>query len=132
MKPINKAFDNGERPINIDISNVVWLDNEKTNWVSSNSNAQISFLLKNEDFRSLFVKLPKGYSGTIKTEGTVLHSVIIQGELNYLVSQENETKVLDPGSYFGSTSKATHTISNTKNDVVLIYIRTNGSIEINE
>jgi len=130
VKPIEVAFDNGERPINIDASNVVWLDSKKTNWIDSNSEAEISFLLEDEGLKSLFVKLPQGYTGEIKSDGTVLHSVVIQGKLNYMLPQNQETKVLDAGSSFSSTNKAIHSISNLNNDVIF-YIRTNGSIKIN-
>lgn len=127
---IEKAFDNGERPINIDASNVIWQDNSKTNWIDSNSKAEISFLWKNRNSHGVFVKFPQDYSGTIVSDGTILHSVIIQGQLTYTLPQKNETKVLDAGSYFGATSKAIHKISN-KNKEVVLYIRTNGSIKIN-
>ena len=63
VKPIHKAFDNGERPVNIDTSNIVWLNNTKTNWISSKSNAEISFLWESKKInglKGLFVKIPKG------------------------------------------------------------------------
>ncbi len=130
VKPISDAFDNGERPINIDVSNIVWLDRNKTNWIASKSKAEISFLLETDRFKSLFVKLPKGYNGVIETNGTILHSVVIKGELNYQLPKNNELKVLDLGSYFGSTDKAVHVISNLESSEVVIYIRTNGEVEI--
>jgi uncharacterized protein YaiE (UPF0345 family) len=130
VKPIEEAFDSRERPINIDASNVVWLNSNKTNWIDSNSKSEISFLWEAYDSKGLFVKLPKTFNGTIKTDGTVLHSVVIQGELNYTLPQNQETKVLDAGSSFSSTNKAIHTVSIANNDVIL-YIRTNGSIKIN-
>lgn len=126
---IEEAFDNGERPVNIDASNVVWLNSQKSNWIAENSEAEISFLWDANGSRGLFVKLPKGYKGFIKTEGTELHAVVIQGDLNYTLPQNQETKMLDPGSSFSATSKAVHTVSATNNDVVL-YIRTNGNIKI--
>lgn len=130
VKPISEAFDNGERPVNIDVSNIVWLDNNKTNWIKSKSKAEISFLLETDKLKSLFVKFPKGYDGEIETDGTVLHSVVIKGELNYLLPS-NDTKVLDIGSYFGSTDKATHSISNGSESETVIYIRTNGTVKVN-
>lgn len=133
VKPIDEAFDNGERPINLDASNIVWLDNKQTNWVDSKSKAEISFLLESQEigwFKSLFVKLPKGYNGEIETNGTVLHAVVIEGELNYTMPQNQEQKNLDAGSYFGSSDRALHRItSNSKKEVVL-YIRTNGIIKV--
>ncbi len=133
VKPTSEAFDNGERPINIDISNLVWLNSDKTNWVASNSKAEISFLLQNKDndLKSLFIKLPKRYNGTIETNGTVLHSVVIKGLINYKIPQSQEIKVLDAGSYFGSTDKSIHTVLNNTERDIIIYIRTNGVLKIN-
>lgn len=129
VKPIEEAFDNGERPINIDASNVVWLNSTKTNWVDSKSKAEISFLWENKDSKGLFVKLPKSYNGTIKTDGTVLHSVVIQGELNYILPQNQEVKLLGAGSSFSAISEAIHQVETRDNEVIL-YIRTNGTIKI--
>lgn len=129
VKPVEESFDNGERPVNIDASNVVWLNSKKSNWIDSKSKAEISFLWNNSDSKGLFVKLPKTFNGFLKTDGTVLHSVVIQGELNYTLPQNQETRILDAGSSFSATNKAIHTISNAKREVIL-YIRTNGSVKI--
>lgn len=64
VQPIEEAHDNGERPINIDVSNIVWLDSKKTNWINADSKAEISFLWDANGSKGLFVKLPKGYKGT--------------------------------------------------------------------
>ena len=72
VKPTSEAFDHGERPVNIDASNIVWLDHDQSNWIASNNEAEISFLLETDDFKSLFIKLPKGYDGDIATDGSVL------------------------------------------------------------
>ena len=126
VKPIEEAYDNGEKPVNIDASNITWLTNKETNWIDKKSNAKISFLLKNDEFKSLFIKLPKGYQGEIITESSVLHSVIIAGELNYEMPINNEQKMLDAGSCFGASNKAIHKIS--CDTEVVIYIRTNGNV----
>ncbi|TCI84832.1 DUF4437 domain-containing protein [Tenacibaculum sp. M341] len=130
VKPISEASDNGERPVNIDVSNIVWLNNKKTNYVASNSNAEISFLLEDNGLQSLFIKLPKEFKGEILTNGSVLHSVVIKGEINYTMPQNNEIKVLDTGSYFGATDKAIHTVSNNSNSEVILYLRTNGAVMV--
>ncbi|MDW7692816.1 DUF4437 domain-containing protein [Flammeovirgaceae bacterium SG7u.111] len=130
VKPIEESFDNGERPTNIDASNVVWLNSEKTNWVDSKSKAEISFLWDHNGSKGLFVKLPKTFIGTIQTDGTVLHSVVIQGVLNYTLPQNQETKVLDPGSSFSSNGKAIHTISNNSENDIIVYVRTNGNVKV--
>lgn len=131
VQPISEAFDNGERPINIDVSNVVWLNNDKTQWITSKSKAEISFLLESDSGKSLFIKLPKGYSGEIETKASLLHAVVIQGELTYLLPDNNEPKALDVGNYFGATDHAIHPISNSADAETIIYLRTNGTVKVN-
>ncbi|MEM6718874.1 MAG: DUF4437 domain-containing protein [Bacteroidota bacterium] len=131
VKPISEAFDNGERPVNIDASNIIWLDKSSTNWIQ-NSKASISYLWKNEDIQGLFVKLPPNFNGTLKSEGTIFHAVIIQGNVAYTLPQTNEVKNLDAGSYFTSTAEAIHDLSNKSSNDVIIYIRTNKTINIHE
>ena len=130
VTPISEAFDNGERPINIDVTNIVWLNNEKSNWISRNNNAEISFLLDDSPSKSLFVKLPKGFKGKMTSTGNMMHSVVIQGNLNYEMPQNKQVKNLDEGSYFGATDKAIHTLENNSSVDVILYIRTNGTIHI--
>ena len=130
VKPTSEAFDNGERPMNIDVSNITWLTNSSTNWIDSKSSAEISFLSQTVKSRSLFIKLPKGYDGMIETNGTTLHAVLIKGELSYYLP-DNETKVLDLGSYFGSSDKTIHHVSNHSTSELIIYVRTNGAVQVN-
>ena len=130
VKPIDEAFDNGERPVNIDASNIFWLGSNKTNWVDEKSDAEISFLWKSKNSKGHFVKLPIGFIGTVYSDGNVFRSVIINGEINYKMPHTEEIKTLDAGSYFTSSDMATHTIANTSNSESVIYIRTNGNIKV--
>ncbi|WP_035715754.1 DUF4437 domain-containing protein [Christiangramia echinicola] len=130
VKSSEEAYDNGERPINIHTSNVVWLNSKESNWLDPNSEAEISFLWDDNGSRGLFLKLPESFNGTIKTDGSVLHSVVIQGELNYTLPQDQKIKVLNTGSYFGATSKAVHNISNNSENDIILYVRTNGNIRV--
>ncbi len=133
VKPIDQAFDNGERPVNIDASNVVWVTNKATNWISVESNAEISFLWKsnnNDGLQGFFVKLPKQFTGEIVSDGEVFHAVLVQGELHYTLPQNRDVKILDPGSYFTATDEAIHRVANETNDNSILYIRTNGDIKV--
>lgn len=129
VQPTIESFNNGERPINIDASNVIWLDNTQTNWIGENNQSKISFLWKNaEDVRGIFVKLPKDFKGNIYTKGTILYGVIIDGNIDYKMPNTDSVTNLDAGSYFESTGNSVHEISTTEE--ALIYIRTNDKIEI--
>lgn len=131
VKPLDEAFDNGERPINIDASNIVWLNHTKTNWIAPDTKAEMSFLWQDQNnHQGLFIKLPKAFKGKLVTNGDVLHAVIIQGDLNYTLPQTNEIQTLDAGSYFTSNKDAIHSVSNTSQNDVILYIRTNGHINM--
>ncbi|MCF4102200.1 DUF4437 domain-containing protein [Gillisia sp. M10.2A] len=129
VQPIEEAYDNGERPVNIDASNIVWLGSDKSTWIDSKSDVQLSFLWENKQSRSIFIKFPASYTGKLESNGSALHAVIIQGELNYDMPKQKQ-KILDAGSYFSSIDTAIHTISNVTQQDVLVYIRTNGNIKI--
>ncbi|MBB3696495.1 DUF4437 domain-containing protein [Flammeovirga yaeyamensis] len=126
VRPTDQAIDNGERPINIDVSNIVWLGSDRSNWVSQL--AKINFLWEKDGLQGLFIKLPKNFKGELLSEGSIFHAVVISGGVDYTLPQNQELKHLDAGSYFTSTDRAKHTLS-TKNESV-IYIRTNGSIKV--
>ncbi|MBC2846720.1 DUF4437 domain-containing protein [Winogradskyella flava] len=130
VKPIDEAFDDGEKPMNLDASNIVWLGANKTNLIKSKSKAEISFLWENEGLQGLFIKLQSGFNGAIESDGSVFRAVVIDGELNYELPQDNDAKSLSVGSSFSSSDKAIHKITNNKGTSVLIYIRTNGTFKV--
>jgi len=107
----------------------------RTNWIDSESKAEISFLWEskeNNEMKGLFIKLPKRFNGEIESNGKILHSVVVKGEMKYKMPQSEEVKTLDAGSYFGSTNKAIHSVSNNSESEIIIYVRTNGNIKVKE
>tara|TARA_Y100000588_G_C14167180_1_gene887458 strand:+ start:385 stop:1242 length:858 start_codon:yes stop_codon:yes gene_type:complete len=129
VKPTNESFDNGERPVNIDASNMVWLDNTQTNWISGDNQSKISFLWKNaEDICGVLVKLPEHFRGKIYSRGTIFYGVIIGGNVDYKMPDTDSVINLDAGSYFESTGNSVHDISTAED--TLIYIRSSDKIKI--
>lgn len=131
VKPTEQAFDNGERPINVDKNNIIWLDASQLKMIETSESTLsplIAFLWEAGDMSGKLLKLPVGYEGTIFSEGTQFHAVLITGESNYIMPKNNDVKSLDPGSYFTSTGNSTHTLK-AKAETV-IYIRTNGALNI--
>ena len=129
--PSEQAYENDERPLNIDVVNLVWLQNS-INWVDPNSKAEVSFLWQKKESKlnGLFVKLPAGYNGIIDSEGEVFYSIVIKGDVKYEMPLSGEIKDLDIGSCFSSTGKAFHKITNENDSDIILYIRTNGDIRI--
>lgn len=147
VNPIEEAFDNGEKPINVDASNIVWLDASNITWIdrseipASPNEAKVAFLWSNPQNRELngtLVKLPPGFTGEIRSNGSVFRAVEIQGRLRcraacgsqYQISGETEEKTLEPGSYFGSEGEITHQVSCEAEEECIIYVRSEGKYEV--
>jgi len=128
VRPTREAFESGEQPVNVDASNILWLDKTETNWIASSNEVQLSFLWEAKDLRGLFVKLPLGFTGAINSTGKVFHAVVISGNLTYQMPVNDDQKILDAGSYFSSTDTAIHSLSSESE--AILYIRTDRSLKI--
>lgn len=135
VQPSKKAFDNGERPVNIEARNVVWLDASDVSWIAASgtpisaNGPKMAFLWGSPHAgqkNGTFLKLPAGFSGELRGNDSWLRAVVIQGQTSHKLSGKTEIKNLEPGSYFGSKGKAAHRISCKSTDECLIYVRTEG------
>ncbi len=127
VQPTAQAFDNGERPVNVDKSNLVWLNASDVTWVEQEGNVQIAFLwgdTSNQTLSGSFIKVPAGFNGGIKNNGSDFRAIVVNGNLKY------QDSLLDAGSYFGSTEPKKHNISSEQETV--IYVRTDGQYQIVE
>ncbi|WP_339704630.1 DUF4437 domain-containing protein [uncultured Kriegella sp.] len=131
VKPTSEAFDNGERSVNVDKTNLVWLNADDITWVSEKSNVQTAFLWgshKEKQLRATFLKLPASFNGKIKNLSPNFRAVVISGGLTHQFTKNDAKNVLEPGSYFGVEENVTSIISTAKETV--IYIRSNGDFEV--
>lgn len=130
VRSTDEAFDNGERPVNVDKSNIVWLDASNVTWIDRNAKGtKVAFLWgkPNEgELNGSLIKLPAGFNGEIRSSGVDLKAVVIQGSPHYQSKKKQE--ILEPGSYFGSTGSASHQILSPKESI--LYVRTIGQFEI--
>lgn len=128
VMPTDEAFDEGERPLNLDASNVVWVD------ATDDENApQIAYLWGNPQNGEAYgshVKLPAGFSGRIESEGSVFRAVVISGELAYTLPDAEAATTLDVGSSFSSTAAAEHTM--TSGTETILYVRSNGAFSFSD
>ncbi|MBU2938491.1 DUF4437 domain-containing protein [Lacinutrix sp. C3R15] len=131
VQPTDEAFDNGERPINVDKTNLVWLNAKDIEWVSEKSNVETAFLWGSHEknqLRATLLKLPAGFNGKIKNLSPNFRAVVISGGLTHQFSKKETKNKLEPGSYFGAKENATSMISAEKETV--IYIRSNGNYKV--
>lgn len=135
VNPVEEAIDNGERPVNLDKTNIVWLDASQSNVIDGSSaqstanGPKVAFLWANGELTGTFIKLPSGFEGEINSNGDIFHAVVITGDLSYKMPKTGEVKSLDAGSYFTSKGKAVHQIATEKEEIIL-YIRTNGAFNL--
>ena len=128
--PPNEAFESGERPINVDVSNIIWVDPPEN--LTSVSGAKIAYLWgqqKTNQANGVFIKLPADFSGRIDSDASSFRAVVIQGEVQYLEAKTN-IQTLDSGSYFGSQNKWIHKISSPKDQSVILYVRSEGKFKL--
>ena len=126
----DKAFDSGERPVNVDASNIVWVD--PPGMEATINGPKIAYLwgsLQHGQSNGTFIKLPAGYSTKIQSLGSTFRAVVIQGQLQYRASR-SESTMLEPGSYFSSKGKSLHQVSSKVRDQSIIYVRTDGEYNI--
>ncbi|MEL0636768.1 DUF4437 domain-containing protein [Marinomonas sp. TI.3.20] len=131
VQPADEHFDNGEKPLNLAESNIVWLDKSDVKSIHG-KNAEISSLWGSNKVGKLggsMVKLPAGYQGNIDVNAKEFRAVVIKGDVSYQSAETKQEKELTPGSYFGSTGKFEHGLSVSSTGAT-IYIRTNGKYDI--
>jgi quercetin dioxygenase-like cupin family protein len=139
--PTEKAFDSGERPVNLDISNIVWMDASSITWLgkpgmsTSAREPKVSFLWGNSQDNQLsgtLIKLPAGFAGKINTRGPSLRAVIIKGRPQYQVPGGTDVKTMEPGSYFSSKGEVVHQVLSEADEECIIYVRSEGRFSITE
>ena len=129
VKPSKEAFDNGERPINIDQGNLVWLSESDSSWVNG-GDAQISHLWGDTAGKNgTFVKLPSEFNGYIEGMSQI-KAVVVKGMANYRWSTQGSEVKLSPSSFFSSSEQGKHYL-NTQNEVVL-YINSTGKYNVKQ
>lgn len=129
--PTEEAFDSGERPVNVDASNIVWIDQPG---ISATANgAQVAYLWgkpQGNQYYGTLINLPAGFKGKIQSKGSSFKAVVIQGKPQYHLQDVSEVKTMEPGSYFSSEGKSEHHISSDPGMESIIYIRTDGNYDI--
>ena len=129
--PAEKAFSSAEKPINVDVSNIMWIDNLEMPAISNGT--KVAFLWGKPQDNHLYgtlIKLPAGFSGKINSQGSTFHAVVIQGKPQYQVSSDTDIKTLEPGSYFGSKGNWVHQVSSKADEESIIYVRTDGKFDV--
>jgi len=123
VQPKEQAFDNGERPVNIDERNMVWLDAKDVSWLK-NGRLEIAYLWGDTESKNgSFVKIPAGVTSKIVNQKG-LKAVVVKGQAYHQWQNDKNKTQLSPSSFFSSDGKGSHRIY-AKTETVL-YINSNG------
>ena len=128
VRSFKEAFDSGEKPINVDASNIVWVDTPQAS--ASGHGAKVAYLwgsMEEGQSNGTFIKLPPGFAGEIHSSGSTFRAVVIKGQPRYL---GDDVKILEPGSYFGSKGETVHRLSSDAGSESVIYVRTNAKYQV--
>ncbi|MCR9197686.1 MAG: DUF4437 domain-containing protein [Planctomycetaceae bacterium] len=137
VKPSGEAFDNGERPVNMDATNIVWLDARDTDWIqgtagtNSDVSPRLTFLWGQPGGTQpvgTMLKLPAGFRGQLDGNGESLRAVVVKGTVHLYADGQEAANPLPAGSYFGSDGPAKHQIRTDGESIV--YVRTKGRFQL--
>ncbi len=119
------AFESAERPVNIDASNIVWLD--------SGGGAQIAYLWGKQGpghTSGVLLKLPKHFNGTFNNDASHTRGVVIRGQLKLQTTRQPGSHSLNAGSAFDLPEAFTLPVSNSSDHECIIYIRSDGALTV--
>lgn len=137
--PEIESFDSGERPVNVEKSNIVWLDASDITWVDQDgvsdvvNGPKVAYLwgeTKEGELNGTLIRLPAGFEGEIKTRGSDFRAVVVKGLPQYTMGKA-DIMILEPGSSFSSKgASAVHHVSSKTEEETVLYVRTNGKYDV--
>ncbi|MEL7451405.1 MAG: DUF4437 domain-containing protein [Pseudomonadota bacterium] len=138
VQPPEDAFDNGERPVNVDATNLQWLNASDVTWLGAGNStgcaaAQVAFLwgAQRPDARNgTLLRLPTGFEGSLRGNKDLLRAVVIRGELEQRLAGQSAAIQLPRESYFGVKDAAKQAIACTSEDGCLLYVSATGRYQL--
>lgn len=124
VKPASDHFDNGERPLNLHVDNIVWQAKSNTTdiaylWGSTVPN----------QLGATLIKLPANFSGKLTSNGSEFKVIIISGTIVY-ESSKGQKRILSSGSYISSEAEFSFELQ--AKESTLIYIRSDNRYILQE
>ncbi|MEO1130866.1 MAG: DUF4437 domain-containing protein [Planctomycetota bacterium] len=133
VHPPEQAFDQGERPVNVHDSNMVWIRDANLVWVKQDLGVEIAYLWGSPDNGrpyGLMVRVPPGFGGTIRHERGPFRAIIVDGTLQHSDEQAHEATHLGTGSYLGTASESSGSTSLTSSSGAILYVRAASALEL--
>ncbi|MEM9386600.1 MAG: DUF4437 domain-containing protein [Pseudomonadota bacterium] len=130
VRPTALAFDEGERPVNLEAGNIVWLRSVDTAWVVGAA-VEIAFLwgsLEGNARHGALLRFPAGAAGELKHDDAQLHLVVIGGPVGY---GEADAEALAAGSYLSApASRQALSCQAAPGEQCLLYVSSRGRYRV--
>jgi len=124
VKPTYDSFVNGEKPVNIDYSNLVWQNSSASELISISSETatELALLWQRGSSGGQLLKLPSDFHGELLSNSVGFQAVVIAGKPTYISGSGTDIQ-LKPGSSFSATGVSKLKLSSSGQEESLIYIR---------
>lgn len=139
VMPPKAAFPSKAKPINVDRTNLVWLDASNIVWIEqagqpgSADGPKVAFLWgtpQDGQLSGSLVRLPAGFAGKIHSRSSTFRAVVIKGQARLRLPGQIDIAPLEAGSYFRSKGEMVHQVSSSREEETIFYIRANGKYDI--
>lgn len=133
--PVDDEFSAPEAPINVDPSNVVWLEAADVAPLVGRGldGVRVAFLWGDPRGAApggAFVELPAGFDGFLNSYGDPFRAVVVEGRVDLYRAGAADPAYLEPGSYWGSTGESVHPIRCELATGCVLYVRTDGGFDL--
>lgn len=129
--PVEQAFASEEKPTWLDAAEVAWTS--PSGGSASPESVQVCVVwgdARGEGPSGTLVKLPGGFEGELRSDGSTLRVVTIAGGATHRGSPEGGETALEPGSYFGSQEPSVHHLSCETGPDCVLYARADARLEV--
>ncbi len=131
VHPADQAFDSGERPVNIDATNIVWI--EQPGEAAAGERIKLAFLWgtpAGDSLNGRLVMIPADNVLSLSEHSATIRAVIIRGNTRLPGTGQAGSQQLGPGGYFSSAGETALQVSCEADSDCILYVRTQGSLDM--
>ncbi|MFW2390470.1 MAG: DUF4437 domain-containing protein [Polyangiales bacterium] len=134
VRSVEEAFQSEARPVNVDASNLVWVnasefaESAPIDASAAADGAKIAFLWGNpqdEGPSGILVKLRAGSACVMRSRGSTFRAVVIQGSPAHQAVGGSDLMIMGPGSYIGANGASAQVSCESARDCIF-YVRMEG------
>ena len=133
VHPPERAFDQGERPVNVHDSNMVWIRDSNLVWITRDLGVEIAYLWGSPDNGrpyGLMVRVPAGFDGAVCHEHGPFRAIVVDGAVSHHSEGTDRPVALGVGSYLGTGAEAAGRTSFRSASGATLYVRARSPLRL--